>query len=440
MLIVFLLLSVISLHAVRRTKGSKLPLIVYCIAYGLTTVIGATIISVQHGGLLWALYGGGLDTSVLTDYDSLSYDFLLFAPFIIVPFTIIFVSRLRTGYVSSVVNRFVTAHDVDSYSYIFVLVLFSGYCFFTLYRFGYLSLNNVLHLEGDFVGAMELRSEIFARLGRVFFGLLYTGLPTLTQIALYKAFKTGEWKWRYCFFSVVFMTVFLVLLTAQKSPLFVYFLSLVLGYVVLKGTKPWLLIAAGGGGFLLLNLIQGFVLGAWQAIQGFYLIIFRTANSFPYYLNIYPSVVPYRGIDIALDLIGLSARPDQPETVFNFMYPTVTWVQGTSPAPAHVAAYSQAGMWFAVVTLVFIGWYLHFLSELRTTRDSVFGYALFVEGLIAAYYLTQITVRDVLLTGYGLVWVAIPIVLLVGTCKILNAAIANVRDERNRLGLRNIAS
>jgi hypothetical protein len=60
--------------------------------------------------------------------------------------------------------------------------------------------------------------------------------------------------------------------------------------------------------------------------------------------------------------------------------------------------------------------------------------------LIAAYYLTQITVRDVLLTGYGLVWVAIPIVLLVGTCKILNAAIANVRDERNRLGLRNIAS
>lgn len=432
MLIGFLIASALCLLLVRRSRvPAHLPLAVFCLAYGITTVIGATIISVQQGGDLWALYGGGLDTTILSDYSSFKYLFLLYSPCIVCPL-VIWLSSHGAG------NRLprmlrLLEYQVDRISFAIVSVFMMGYCLALLLAKGYLKLTNLAQASGDYYASIGLRSEIFSSLGTVFFGLLYMGLPTLAHFALHKAVTTRTWFWRFCFLGLVLTVSLLTLLTIQKAPLFVFFLSLAIGYVVLKRGRLWVLLVSCAVGFLALNSIQLFVLGDWSALQGFYLIVFRMANGFPYYVNAYPRIVPHPGPDFALDLLGLAPKPNTTATVFNLMYPEVLYVQGNAPAPAHVDAYAQAGIWFSMMTLVIIGIYLYLVALLKTKVHDTLGYVFYIEGIVLAYYLTQVTIRDCLLTGYGLVWIAAPIVFLMVVDKCIKLGIGNVRLRCDRL-------
>src|SRR6266550_7752874 len=97
MLLTFVILSWMSIWLAYRDRWhSHVPLTVYCASYSITTVIGSTIISIQHGGELWRLYGGGIDTSLLTDYDSLEYLFLLFSPLVVCPLVFRLFSSLQS--------------------------------------------------------------------------------------------------------------------------------------------------------------------------------------------------------------------------------------------------------------------------------------------------------------------------------------------------------
>jgi hypothetical protein len=437
MLLIFSLLSGLSIWLAVRGKGdSRVPIIVYYVSYGVTTVIGATIISIQHGGELWRLYGGGIDTSLLTDYDSFKYLFLLFSPLIVCPFLFLLFSHLQTPPFLSRPVSFLTSLDADPYSFTAVLLLLASYCVIAMFAHGFLRPSNLLQAQGDYVASIRLREQIFNAMGRTFFGFLYMGLPTLAHFALYKAVRRGSLVWRGLFLSVTALFSFLILLTFQKSILLLFVLSLAVGLAVVGRVRRWILFAASVIVFLLLNAIQIFVLGQWQALQGLYLIIFRMANSFPFYVNLYPKTLPYTGIDLGLDLFGLAPKTNEVEVVFNYMYPSVAWAQGAAPAPAHLAAYSQAGIWFAIVTLVIIGWYLSLVARLK--RDTPVGYVLFIQGLVGAYYLTQITLRGFLITNYGLVWVLAPLLLLLGTAQLLKYATTNVREAHGELVSRRI--
>ena len=111
------------------------------------------------------------------------------------------------------------------------------------------------------------------------------------------------------------------------------------------------------------------------------------------------------------------------------MYPGITWAQGAAPGAAHLAAYAQAGIWFVIATLAFIGWYLSLVAQLKP--DTPVGYVLFVQGLVGAYYLTQIAVRGFLTTSYGLIWVLVALLLLLATAQLLKYATMNVREMLN---------
>ncbi len=426
MLAVFLVLSAASLWLGCRAKSdSRAPLMIFCGAYVVTTVIGSVIISVEHGGDLWRLYGGGIDTTLITDYGSFTYLLLLFSPLIICPLTFLLLAKTKCHGILWRSVTTLTFLDADSLSFMIVLMLLGGYCLLDLYSHGDLSLSRLIGVQGDYVAVISLRDQIFNSMGRVFFGLLYMSLPTLAHFALYKAVRIASWTWRLLFLLTSLLTCLLILLTFQKSLLLLFLLSLAMGLAILGRLKIWMLFTSGIGAFLLLNSIQIFILGDWQALQGLYLIIFRMANAFPFYVNLYPRVLPYMGIDLGLDLFGLVPKPNEVETVFNYMYPAINWAQGAAPAPAHLAAYAQAGIWFSVVTMLFIGWYLSFLAALKTKTNTSVGYVLFVQGLTGAYYLTQITVRGFLLTSYGLIWVITPVILLLGTMQLLKHATAN---------------
>ncbi len=412
--------------AYRDRGNSHVPLTVYCVSYSITTVIGSTIISIQHGGELWRLYGGGIDTSLLTDYGSFKYLFLLFSPLVVCPFVFLLFSRLQTPRFLSRPVSLLTSIDADIYSFSIVLLLLAGYCLFAMYVRGFLTPSSLIQAQGDYVTSIRLREQIFNSMGRTFFGLLYMALPTLAHFALYKALRMNSLAWRVLFLSVSAIFSFLVLLTFQKSLLLLFLLSLAIGLVALGRVRRWILAVASLAAFLLLNAIQIFVLRDWQALQSLYLVIFRMANSFPFYVNLYPRILPHTGIDLGLDIFGLAPKPNEVEAVFNYMYPGITWAQGAAPAPAHLAAYAQAGIWFVIATLAFIGWYLSLVARLEP--DTPVRYVLFVQGLVGAYYLTQIAVRGFLTTSYGLIWVLIPLLLLLGTAQLLKYATMNLRE------------
>src|SRR5262249_4702761 len=74
----------------------RLPLLLYGGAYGITTLIGATLVGIYGIPLLDSL-DFGLDTGPLHDLDSITYWGILFAPMVFVPLcSLLFISMLVT--------------------------------------------------------------------------------------------------------------------------------------------------------------------------------------------------------------------------------------------------------------------------------------------------------------------------------------------------------
>jgi len=411
--VVLLSLVVLSVAFRYASTGLRLPLGIYCGAYLLTTVIGATIIALPGGTELWIEYNGDADTTVLHAFTNARYWFLLYSPFLIPPFVAMTAERIRLVPSTRTVNR--RPPEITFLAFAIVFALLAGYCFLTLSINGYLGdAAGIFRLGGDYVSVIQLRTEIFSNLGRTFFGLLYVGLPVLSHVAFYQALKLRTHKWRFAFVFSVFTICILVLLTAQKGPLILYFLSLTIGYSIIRRTRIWAITAAALTCLAMLNAFQIFVLGDWSVLQSAFLVIFRMANAFPFYCSLYPEVLHFTGIDVGLDLVGVVPRPTENEIVFNYMYPDVDWVQGAAPAPAHLAAYVQGGLPFAVATLMLIGIAVAVVARAGRRLESSLSYGAYIGGLFFLYYLTQITLRGALITNYGLAWAAVVLVALRG--------------------------
>lgn len=427
MLIAYLILSILAMvFAHRSSKCPRFALNVYCISYVVTTAIGAAIISIDQGGSWWRLSGGGLDTTMLSDYSSPLYFFLLFSPLIVCPVAVVLFERLYLYRQPSRLNMLLKDLDADPWSFSILLTVLAGYCVLTMYAKGFLRLGNITEVQGDYTAAMLLRAQVFGSLGTFFFSQIYVGLPALSHFALFKAFQTRKLAWKILFIIPAGTTILLILLTVQKGTLLVYFLSLGLGLLVMKRIRIKAGIILGGVAFLFMNAFQIFILGDWGALQSLYLIIFRMANSFPYYVNLFPRVLPYTGVDFGLNMLGLAPGHSENLQVFNYMFSNIYWTQGAAPAPAHVVAYAQAGIWFSSLTLLFIATYLVWLSRLKKITDSPFGYVFFLQGTMGAYYLTQISIPDFIFTSYGLIWTVFVMILLAAVEQVVKYAVRNI--------------
>ncbi len=435
-LLVFLAGSLASLYATLRfgSTSLRLPVAVYLGAYLVTTVIGATIVGVQHGGQMWALYGGGLDTSVIRDYDSFFYWGMLYSPLVLVPLTCLLTDKLKPRGVRIRGLRNLLRMDIPLAGYWLILGVFIAYCVAMLDRARLLAADALVHTEGDYLAMLQLRQMATEGLGRMFFGLLYMGIPALAQVSCYQAVRKRAWSWRVSFLATIVTVCVLNLFTAQKAPIFVFVLSIGIGWARLTRRSLWGLAAGGALSFVLLNSIQTFLLRSWGALQSLYLIIFRMADSFPYYLNLYPGILPYTGIDVALDLIGLASRPTRPADVISYMYPMkVTLYLRAAPAPAHVDAYAQAGVAYSLLILVVCGLMLKTVAVLGRSESGPVRHALFVQGLVSAYYLSQVSIRDVLITSYGIAWSLVAVAALIAGSSLLYGVARGLATARGEL-------
>lgn len=386
----------------RKTDGgARVAMAVYLGIYILTTVVGSVMIGVQGVSVLDDL-AWDLETRILTDLGSPLYWGLLLAPMIIVPAVLLWPSKGRlTNWVAGAMTGKFT-DQVDLFSFWVVLLLFGGYTLFRFIQTGVIgALGEFLGLEGDFQSIIVLRAQVMDQLGTFDCGVLYSLLPALTQCAMFQAVRKKKWSWRLTFAVSLGLTAFSCIAVVQKTLIIIFGLFLVIGLMELRVFRFRTLLVFALAAILLLAGAQGFVMGEWSMGDTANLLIFRLASSYPYYVNVYPREISHQGL--SLPTMGPPIRDNL--DVFDQMYPGMAeFIQGAVAAPAHMRAYAQAGVVYALAVLVAIGVILKLVAAVRRRVRGPLTFALHMQMLVVLYYLSQVTLRDTFISSYGIVW------------------------------------
>lgn len=407
--LIFVLLALVSFMLAWHVADPalRLPLAVYCGAYGLTTVAGATMAGVSGIGLLDEL-GYSLDTAILPDLGSFKYWLVLYAPLFAVPWSALFFNRLWRRAPSPAPEQTLRPEAV-----LLVFLVFSAYCFWRITAGGYgVALGSWFDSRGDYMAMILLRSEIMAGLGRVFFGLVYISLPALSFAALYQCMRLRTVGWQGVFVFTCAVNAILCLATMMKGQLLIYLLFLAVGLFEIGTIRPRTLLLLLAGVVASLTMLQTFFIEQWTIADSATLIVFRMASSFPYYLSLYPDVLPFGGIDVGLHLFGIGQPANDAVDMFAFMYPTIDWVAGAAPAPAHVRAYAEAGVPYSLLVTIVAGAVVAFAASLRRRVGGAISFAFYLESLVMLYYLTQTSLRESIISCYGFFWTVVALAAL----------------------------
>ena len=149
---------------------------------------------------------------------------------------------------------------------------------------------------------------------------------------------------------------------------------------------------------------QYFIKPDWSILDSIYLILFRVASSFPFYYALYPKVLSYTGIYLGIPIFGFGAAPHDNQVVWSYMYPGTNWIVGAVVGPSPLLAYSQAGFIFAFFTMALIGLFILLIASIGRQLRGPLQYALYMQGLVFLYYLTQISVQSAFMSSYGILW------------------------------------
>lgn len=393
-------------------QAVRLPYGLFCGFYILTSGIGGAVAAVTNGDILETL-GWGLDLSILQNINTLSYWTMLYGPLIIPGITLLVLQDFRLPEHGVEVCLKNYRDGLDNATLLMVFGLFAGYCFGKLALQGQLgSILMWFTLKSDFLSMMLLREDLMQNLGSVFFGLAYITLPMLSYCALYRLIQTRKASWLVTFGLLSGTNVVLCMALMQKSPVLLYMVFVGVACVELKLVRWQALGGVAAALLVVLTTLQSFMLDEWDYFRSFNLLTFRMAQSFPYYMSIYPEVLDYAGIDLGLHLFGIGDVARDNLDVFNYMYPGITWVQGAAPGPSHLRAYAQGGLMFAMGTLVLIGVSLKVIVALRKSINGPASFAIYMASLTFLYYLTQTSLRESVLSCYGIFWGVVGLVPL----------------------------
>lgn len=386
----------------RADRAVRTPLAVYSAAYFLTTFLGAAAYGLFGAEVLDELEYG-LDLTVLRSAPGLTYWLVTFGPLVVPPLCALALLGERSA--SATPRPTARPLPLGVLPFLLVFGAFSGYCWFTLWNNGYLGAVYFWQdFKGDALTLLSLRSEMFGSLPGKFFGLVYMTLPALSHCALHQAVRTRHWLWKACFAAAFLAVVYLSLAVIQKSLLLVYMVFLGLHLVELRALRLRSLAINFLAVIVLLTVLQSYFLDDWQLLHSAKLLVFRVGVSLPYYLDVYPALEPYLGVDVGLSYLGLAQPPRDNLDVFNYMYPSVTWIQGSAAAPAHVRSYAQGGLPLSLLTMLLAGLAICQVARLQRRVAGPLSFTLYIQLLVTLYYLTQVSLIDALLTSYGLVW------------------------------------
>jgi hypothetical protein len=395
---------------VRRIAPSCIvPYGVYVGSYTLTTVIGATILSLPSGIAFLEFFNASIATSFLTVEDPIVFWSMIYGPLLIPGFCIILIQSWFARFDRPHSDGHGRVPTISFGLFAVMAVGLVGYCFVTFWRADLLVIPTLVSSGTlDFRAMMLLREAVFSSLDRVSLGLIYVGLPTLCFVSIHQAAASRQWCWYLSMGLISSATLGLQLMTVQKAVPVVFLISIVLAMYSLRMIRRRTLLGGMLGSLFVLTGLQLFFDDRWTVGDSLVLVTYRMAVGSIATLKIFPEISNFEGIDFMLDIIGIGKSSQASIIVFQYLYPGVQGLQGNCPAPAHIAAYAEAGIMYGLGILAVIGGMIRLVGGLIPGGDfrqaSAVKFALFMVGVILSYYATQTAVRDILVSSYGIIW------------------------------------
>jgi hypothetical protein len=393
-----------------RCPSATLPYTVYLVSYLFTTVIGATAFGVGFGLDILADINPTANLFVLSIKDPLVFWVMLFCPFIVPGMTILLLSHadMRVGDKFGRPPAWLLA-PINWFRFNLFAGLLVFYSLFSFYRSGnLLILKEITSLQDDYGSMINLRIDLFGGMGMSVFSVIYVCIPSLVLVAVHRALITKSAYWIVGLVALGIFSLTLQLMTVQKTIAIIEILSLTVALFVLKRIKFFSLIAGISITLIFLTVTQNFFSIGWSIEDSLTLVLYRMAIGVVSYINIFPHTVEFLGPDMLLDIIGIGQGSLASQIVFDFIYPTVTGIQGSAPAPAHISAYAEGGVIYGCIILVIVGLAIRFngalLKVAQENRGSSIVFAASVQTLVTIYYFTQVSLRDALISSYGLIW------------------------------------
>lgn len=440
-----------------------IPILSFLLAYGATTVLAATAYAVIPGATeLMKNLGAFLPGEVAQDIGSPIYFALLFLPLLIVPsMAWATASLVRPIFRSARVLDCFRSMKISRAGLIVLIVASFGYCALRLSQFH--ALNFDLLTCGEPIEKMQARMFLLDTLGFVYFMFAY-GVNMMLPLLAYLAYKMqGLHKVDLGIFVVSFLgMVLFVFQTYSKAPLFVFVLMMICTVLVARAPLRHLLIAGlvciaaffavsqavyfskscdAGPNRQVVQSVKAAPSGlsapsAKAAASGSAAPIVepkldkrtnyfekligsnavqRIAIGFPFYVHTYSDVSERCGIQGSMlrSILGIGpAKCIMATRVFKKIYPGVTWVDGSQPAPASISAYGELGFIWALAVMALSGMSLGLLGAFAASGNGPLMVAVSAASSGFGYYLTQVPFIASFTYPHGLFAFLIPVAFL----------------------------
>jgi|GEM_PF-6443434 len=437
----FLILLTVSIFSIiitakRLDRYTRIPFFVYNGFYILTVVIGGIIIGFPAGEQLWIISHLSMDTSFVNKDVGFKYWFLLLSPLFIPNISLLYLSIFRGKFSRKYINYLNI--PISKITVFIVVGMLIGYCVLTLFQHGQLG-TTMLNAGGDYQDNIISRTNLFGTLGNLFFGIVYMSLPMMANYCLYQMKFDRFWYWLLIIVGISLTLLFFYMSIFTKSNLLIYFISMFVGAIYIGWVKgrhiPFFLV----GGVILVGVQEFFL--ADQDTLDFLLsisnVLFRMASSHPYYVTLFPDVIPFVGIDLGLQRFGIGPDIATNMEVMNYMYPSLTWVQATASAAAHLVAFAEGGYAWSIVTLLFIGAIISFIGYVGRCVRTPILFACYTQLNIMVYYFTQSSVVSSFTVSYGIKWAFFALVLTLFVETILQSAVKGFGNKILTIRIKN---
>jgi hypothetical protein len=390
-----------------RTLSQQLTIAfaIYAAFYLLTFGIGAAVIAATQGTVAWLPIFVGMDTSPIPLPLPGRFTTLAVIPLVATGFAALLVrSLVRSSGVALGDRRQSHRNEMGAIRILFVLS--AAYCLLRLSAAGMLGHTLVTTADTDYVSLISLRTSLAGSLGALFFGLIYIVLPMLVAATLWQFIGQRQIGDLVVSLLMSATVIFFYLSIFAKSQIIIFFIFIAV-VVALRQRVTWRAIGVFGLTALAALSLLGYLQDATDPLSildDVWLVIFRVAVSGPYFVTLYPEVLPHAGLDLGLQFFGVGPDSATNIVIMNYMYPTLNFVQGTASAPSQIVAYAEGGWPFVLVVMLLTMAALVIIALASRRIRTPLQAGLFAAACVFLYYTTQGGFFAALTVSYGFVW------------------------------------
>jgi hypothetical protein len=388
-----------------RVPGAqRVPLLVYLGSYFLTYFIGAVLIVVSDGAAL-TLYWGSIARVPYEVIGTPTYWIVLLLPFVVVPLVVHLVcarARAPSDGLTTEVGRIALVWPIAMFV-VAISIPFSNPAYRAAWAQPY------AYFASDVGDMYATRSTRLAALSVDEAAVLYNIAPFLTFVVLQEALARKRSAIFVLTYVMIGVTAMCQVVLAQAAPTLIFasalFWALVAGGALRFSRAALIGITLAAGTFVALYTSLKFERAAGERV--FLEPFMRMPSVYPFYL----AYVDARGHPGAQIVSILTAGRGEIRTIWPVLVGSYAWGRGESfaPAPAHVTAYADSGVAWAIVILVLLGLEIYLCGKLfERRRSSTIRIAAGMSVCCALHHATQAPFEAAIYQAWGVAYTLAP--------------------------------